>query len=97
MIQLDIFQCHLYVCQQQEMILLVSWNRPKCKSPRYKHMTYDVLKAHSLACVSRSQCAIKREFKGGDGEGVYYVTRVSNTIMQPYYECYSCVHFCFLT
>jgi hypothetical protein len=60
----------------------VGSKRAKCKSPRYKHMTYDVMKAHSLASWRRNQCAITRELSGG-GKGMYYVTCVSNTIMLP--------------
>jgi len=73
MIQFVIFHCHLYVSQQQEMILRVRSNRAKCRSPRYKHMTYDVMKAHSLASWRRNQCALTRVGGGGGGGGVFFI------------------------
>jgi hypothetical protein len=81
MIQRVIVYCNLHVSQPQEMILQVRWNRPKYTSPRYKHMTYDVMKAHSLACLSRSNLRHQTRVREG---GMYYVTCVSNTIMWPY-------------
>ena len=96
MIQLVIFHCHLYVSQQQEMIPHVGSNWAKCKNPSYKHMTHDVMKAHSLGRWRRNQRAITREW-GRRGGHVLRNMCVQYHYAVINYNRYSGVLFCFLT